>query len=91
MIHLRAKVRRVTGATEHWLGGVDDEGNLKEVAKLPDAHWVELKEGGQGFFLLYFDEAGEYITDGWHVSLEEAKHQAKFEFEINENDWRPVP
>lgn len=83
-------MRRVTGLSQHWLGDVDDEGNLRKLAELPAANWVEIRQGNQGYYLLYFDESGAYITDGWHATFEEAKAQAKFEFEIDEDDWRPI-
>jgi hypothetical protein len=90
MIHLRAKVRLVTGQTRHYIGGINNEGNLEPRGEFPPAHWVEIKQGNEGYYLLYFDEAGKCFTDGWYLTLEQAKAQTKFEFEIDENDWAPV-
>lgn len=46
-------------------------------------------EGADGeFYLLYFDSAGNYITDTWHLALEGAKQQASFELGILDDDWQ---
>jgi hypothetical protein len=37
--------------------------------------------------LLHLDSSGGSIADTWHDSLEDAKSQARFEFEIEESDW----
>jgi hypothetical protein len=34
-----------------------------------------------GTYLLYVDDSGEVVTDTWHASLEDALHQAAFEYE----------
>jgi len=43
-----------------------------------------------GFYLLRLDPEGQCLADTWHQSLEEAKAQAAFEYEIDESDWSPV-
>jgi hypothetical protein len=40
--------------------------------------------------LLYFDADGECLADTWHKSVEGAKEQTRFEFEIEETDWKHV-
>ncbi len=43
-------------------------------------------EGEEGFYLLYHPDTGPG-TDTWHKSLEDALHQAEYEFEIMPNEW----
>jgi hypothetical protein len=43
-----------------------------------------------GFYLLRLDPEGQCLADTWHQSLEEAKAQARFEYEIDDADWSPV-
>ena len=88
-MRLRANVKRVTGETSHFIGGVDDKGRFQATpADVPS--WVEIEESDAGWMLLRFDAQGDAITDTWHESLADAKEQAKFEYEIEEDDWEPV-
>jgi hypothetical protein len=77
-MRLRATVRRVTGKTRHLLGALP----------LPHPKIVELvlEEDG-AIFLLRLDDEGQCISDTWHETVEAAKAQAKFEYEIEEGDW----
>jgi len=42
------------------------------------------------YYLLSLDENGVCVADTWHPTIENAKRQAKFEFEIEEADWVEV-
>jgi hypothetical protein len=53
---------------------------------VPASVRIEPYKGG-GYFLIYCDSHGKKMTDGWHKSVEEAKNQARVEFEILEDDW----
>ena len=80
-MRLRAAVRRVTGKTRHLLAG-------EEALPLPHPKTVELVVEEDGaIFLLRLDDEGQCISDTWHESVEAAKSQAKFEYEIEEGDW----
>jgi hypothetical protein len=52
--------------------------------------WVEIEERDGAFYLFYFDSNGNRLTDTWHETVERAKAQARFEFEIEEHDWNDV-
>jgi hypothetical protein len=80
-MRLKANVRRATGATRHVVDGRNVTSNIA---------WVEIEPADGAFYLLYFSTAGECLTDTWHESIEQAKHQALFEFEIEEADWKEV-
>lgn len=88
-MRLRAKVREITGATKHFEGCIES-GEARPANELPFASWVEIEYRDGGYFLLYFDEANECITDTWHATLSQAKEQAKWEFAIQEHDWASV-
>jgi hypothetical protein len=81
-----ANVRRVTGRTKHYLGRIVDAVPERE-SEIPPPVRVEIEEGDGGFFLFRMDESGSAIADTWHLTLAEAKSQALFEFEIQEEDW----
>lgn len=74
---LRASIPRLTGKTRHLLHGEPIGGPVS----------VEIHQTDGGFFLLHIDSAGDSIADTWHQSLDDAKAQAKFEYEIVDSDW----
>lgn len=87
---LEAKVRRVTGLAKHLLGTIVD-GRPVAVEQLPAATTARIEpieEGG--VLLLLFDATAQGAGDEWWATVDEAKRQAKAEFEIEESDWRAV-
>ena len=67
----------------HWVDSRDE--CLKE---LPNPVSLNIVEEDGGFFLLRMDENGQCISDTWHISLDDAKRQAMFEFSIGDFDWK---
>jgi len=45
------------------------------------------RDDGTGYFLLYCDKSGDELTDTWHATLEDALHQAEFEFTVRPEEW----
>ena len=89
-MRLRARVRRATRKTRHYYGHIDRDHVVKDT-ELPTPAYVEIEPSGDGaFYLFYFDAKGVCMTDTWHESVERAKAQAEFEFEITEQDWEDV-
>jgi hypothetical protein len=88
-MELTAKVRQITGRTSHSVGGWD--GSRVSVRPVGTVSYVEIVEADEAFFLLYFDHEGHGIADTWHLSVEDAKQQANFEFLIAEEDWSEKP
>ena len=78
---LRASVRKVTGATQHSIAG---RGGAVEV-EAPVT--VTVVAGEAGYLLLRLDAQGRCIADTWHATLDEAKAQAAFEFDIRDDEW----
>jgi hypothetical protein len=89
-MNLKAKVKQITGATKHFHGKIED-GKLIGGSEFPPPDYIEIEEANEGFYLLYFDSVGNCMTDTWHKTLDDAKEQARVEFEIQEEDWiRPT-
>jgi len=85
----KAEVNKVIGKTKHSIGNIID-GEPKEMAKLPDARWLEIEEGDGGFFLYHYNDSGICISDTWHLSIDAAMKQAEFEFQIKKTDWKMI-
>lgn len=45
--------------------------------------------GDSGYYLMYEPETGPG-TDTWHQTLEDAMHQAEWEFGVARTEWRKV-
>ena len=86
---LMAKVRRGTGRTRHSIGRWQDDGPVLDSEFAPAAQ-VEIEQGESGFYLLRYDSGGEFAGDTWHETIEEAKEQAKYEYEIPFDAWESV-
>jgi hypothetical protein len=88
-MRLRAKVKGSTGNTRHSIGTLI-EGVPTPVEELPTPEWVEISEEDGAFYMFYLDAGGVCFADTWHQTLDEAKQQATFEFEIEPEDWIEV-
>lgn len=84
---LKAKVEFVTGNASAFLGEIKD-GVPVEREKLATPSSIVIQKEDEGFLLLRYDALGEWVGDTWHESIEAAKAQAKFEFDVNEGDWQ---
>jgi hypothetical protein len=58
-----------------------------EVIPPPASLQVAQYRDDPAYFMFYLDEAGAVIADGWHLSIEEVLSRAKFEFEIQPDEW----
>jgi hypothetical protein len=56
----------------------------------PAALHIVRYDNDPGFYLLYLDVAGEEMTDTWHQTLDDAMHQAEFEFSVAASEWRTI-
>jgi hypothetical protein len=74
-----------TGNTRHKLGSPDGrQQDFQPFVRLEIAQY----EGDSGFYLLYYPKTG-HGTDTWHLSLEDAMHQAEYEFGVKAEEWIP--
>ena len=88
-MRLRAKVVRVTGRTRHHIGTVVD-GLPLPLREIPPPTLVEILEEESSYLLLGCDESGASLCDSWFASVEEAKRQANFEYDVAEESWVEV-
>jgi len=75
--------------TAHKLGALGPNGH-ETTGDLPVALRVEIVTTGDGIYLIRYGKDGEFCGDTWHQSIDEAKEQACFEFNISANDWSPA-
>jgi hypothetical protein len=84
-MRLVASVGRVTGSTTHTLA------TERGVARMEPATRLEIVESADGVMLLRYSAEGAFVGDTWHSSIDDAKQQATFEFEVGPNDWSADP
>jgi hypothetical protein len=79
-----------TGRTRHTVGTWSDEEGLVRGAELSTPHELMITQlpPDQGYYLLYLDERGNEINDTYHESLEKALDQAKWEFNVEFDEWQ---
>jgi hypothetical protein len=70
------------GKTKHQFLGPNGTQDFPPFVALTIAQYV----GDSGFYLLYEPESG-MGTDTWHESLENALHQAEYEFGVERDEW----
>jgi hypothetical protein len=68
-----------TGRTQHYRAGAE----CPPPAELRIVQFAD----DPGFYLLYCDATGAEITDTYHESIDEAKAQAEFEFNVKPQEW----
>ena len=66
------------------------EGEDRRTA-LPFARLLLIEQRANDIFLFRFTEEGDYAGDTWHQSVEEAKKQAEFEYNVSVDDWQKIP
>jgi hypothetical protein len=91
VIHCRINLaahHKPTGKTRHTQGTVGSEGFVRG-AELPSPRELVVAQlpPDKGYYLLYLDGEGEEITDTYHTSLGDALAQAKWEFNVNAEEW----
>lgn len=91
LIHRRLALKShhvPTGKTRHIQATLGPEG-LIPGPELPAPHELVIAQlpPDEGYYLLYLDEKGDEITDTYHESLEKALAQAKWEFDVDVEEW----
>jgi hypothetical protein len=78
--------------TRHGIGLPADLTDALEVHPLPppDVLLIE-QDGPTSVFLYRWTRSGEFSGDTHHASIDEAKHQADFEFGAALGAWMPIP
>ncbi|WP_437286882.1 hypothetical protein [Sorangium sp. So ce406] len=63
---------------------------LTVVSNILPAAWVEIVQDGEVVQLFRYSSEGACVADTWHLTVDEAKAQAEFEFGICDHDWAEV-
>lgn len=92
MDEMRA-IRKVTlgehhlrpGRTRHYIGFAEGKREFPPFTSLV----ITRHPGDSGYYLMHLCEDGQG-TDTWHVSLEDAFHQAEYEFGVRPDEWTEV-
>ncbi len=58
---------------------------------LPSPRFVLLDHTEAGWFVVRFDEVGDFIADTWHPTKDEAIDQASWEFGDRISEWDEIP
>jgi hypothetical protein len=71
-----------TGRTTHRRDG--------RILPMPSSLAISKVDSSPGFFLFYYDEQGDVLTDTYHDTVQEAFEQACFEFDIVRSEWEQI-
>lgn len=79
-----------TGKTRHTVGSRCNDRNLIRGPEMPAPHELVVAQlpSDEGYYLLYLDKSGKEITDTYHDSLDNALAQAKWEFNVEFDEWQ---
>jgi hypothetical protein len=89
MARIRATVKEHTGRTKHSVGCLVGQ-EPTSVFQTPPAIWVEIVKVDGGVQLYRYNSDGVCVADTWHLTVDEAKAQAEFEFGIGAPDWSEI-
>lgn len=78
------KVKHYQGAPPELTGGTD----TRQVMGSPA--FLVIEASPDGVFLYRYDGAGRCVGDTWHMNVDDAKHQANYEYEGLVQDWHDV-
>jgi hypothetical protein len=80
-----SNVKHYRGMPPELTGGKDAR------REIGPAYSLVIKEMPDGVFLYRFDSKGECVGDTWHMNLDDANHQASYEFEGVVLNWKEQP
>ena len=83
---LHPKARHVIGMPHELV----DEGSKAEPLPSPNVLVIEQESEGS-IFLYRMTRTGEPSGDTWHQSIDDAKHQAEYEYGEVLGEWRAIP
>lgn len=50
-----------------------------------------IEENPDGVFLYRYGMGGGFVGDTWHMNVDDAKHQASYEYGESVKEWADVP
>jgi F0F1-type ATP synthase assembly protein I len=82
---------KVDNIVNHYLGHPPElTGQADNRVLLPKPKILVIEQTGTEVFLFRFTESNAYAGDTWHQSIEEAKTQAEFEYNIPHHAWQQI-
>jgi hypothetical protein len=84
--------KQVEPRVKHYLGFPSElTAGADERITLPRPRVLIIEKNSSGVFLYRFSPDGQCVGDTWHVNLNEARHQATFEYGVLLTEWKQVP
>ena len=80
-----------SGRTKHYLGSPPHLTGGDQRIPMGVASVLVIEQKRDGVFLYRCDGQGRCVGDTWHMSVEDAKHQAGFEYAGLVGEWREAP
>ncbi len=80
-----SKVKHYTGLPPGLTGGKDTR------QELGGARFLVIEENADGVFLFRYGVDGGFVGDTWHMNIDDAKHQASYEYGESVEEWADVP
>jgi hypothetical protein len=86
MAKLVAHIDTATESRHFW--GMPGGGQSDGRVRMKPASRLEIVQSEKEVFLYRYDSEGGFAGDTWHMSMEEAKEQARFEYPDAVLEWR---
>ncbi len=92
---MRAMIKRATKHYQAYYGTItNDPLEVIMTQKVPCPAYIEIvdevERGVKYYLILYYDKNGGFLTDSWCQTLEEAKDEARLEFNVSDDDWEII-
>jgi hypothetical protein len=82
---LSSKIKHYLGLPPKLTDGIDAR------QEMGPALFLVIDVKPDGVFLYRYGAKGECVGDTWHMNIDDAKHQAAYEYEGLIQDWQDVP
>lgn len=86
-----ATVREVLKANQFVGLPVELSNDTDSLESMPPAEVLVIEGSPGSFMLLRYTVEGKFSGDTWHASLEDAFHQANYEFGLDQSEWQSLP
>jgi hypothetical protein len=87
-VQFTKKVTHYRGMPAEVREGSEDLQSFPDRQEMAEAARLLIEETDDGVFLYRFSLDGDPVGDTWHASIEDAMHQAKYEFGDALSPWR---
>jgi hypothetical protein len=97
-MRLRAIVKEATEHYQAYYGTLISD-SLTPIAtdRIPCPDYIdlveivdEIAESGKAYYIIYYDKNGNYLADSFCQTLEDAKEEARLEFNLSDEDWEVI-